>query len=100
MLDRTVLESRIARIGKLYLNGWDDLNGDQIIEKPQECLNGRMQMAEQALTGELGRDGLGRPTSDRDGDCVIELAHAMMASVQASQVFFTTDADAGPDSGP
>jgi hypothetical protein len=100
VLDRTVLESRLARIGKLYLNGWDDLNGDQIIEKPQECLNGRMQMAEQALTGELGRDGLGRPTSDRDGDCVIELAHAMTASVQASQVFFRTDADAGPDSGP
>jgi hypothetical protein len=96
VLDRSVLETRIARVGKLYLNGWDDLNGNQVIDKPQECLNGRMQMAEQALTGELGRDGLGRPTADRDGDCVTELAHAEAASVQASEVFFRTDADAGP----
>ena len=107
VLDRSVLEDRIARIGKLYLDGWDDLNGDQVIDKPQEgveagagvqneCLNGRLQMAEQALTGELGKDGLGRPTADRDGDCVTELAHAMNASVQASEVFFRTDADAGP----
>jgi hypothetical protein len=90
VLDRTVLEDRLARVGKLYLNGWDDLNGDQVIDKPQECLGSRMQMAEQALTGELGRDSLGRPTADRDGDCVQELAHAMLASVQASQVLFTT----------
>jgi hypothetical protein len=90
VLDRTVLEDRIARAIKLYLNGWDDLNGDQVIDKPQECLGGRLQMAEQALTGELGRDGLGRPTQDRDGDCVLELAHAQKASVQASDVLFTT----------
>jgi hypothetical protein len=95
-LDRTVLEDRIERVLKLYLNGWDDLNGDQVIDQPQECLAGRMQMAEQALTGELGRDGLGRPTADRDGDCVIELAHAQKASVQASEVLFTTDAGAVP----
>jgi hypothetical protein len=95
-LDRTVLEDRIERVIKLYANGWDDLNGDQVIDQPQECLQGRLQMAEQALTGELGRDGLGRPTADRDGDCVIELAHAQQASVQASQVLFTTDAGAVP----
>ena len=99
VLDRTVLEDRIARVGKLYLNGWDDLNGDQVVDKPQECLSARMQMAEQALTGELGRDSLGRPTADRDGDCVEELAHAMTASVQASQVLFTTTAIA-PEAGP
>lgn len=96
VLDRTVLEDRISRVNKLYLNGWDDLNGNQAIDKPQECLAGRMQMAEQALTGELGRDGLGRPTADRDGDCVTELAHAAQASVQASDVFFHTQADATP----
>ncbi|MGH7294491.1 MAG: hypothetical protein ACRELB_06150, partial [Polyangiaceae bacterium] len=89
-LDRTVLEDRIARAIKLYLKGWDDLNGDQVIDKPAECLGGRLQMAEQALTGELGRDGLGRPTQDRDGDCVLELAHAEKASVMASDVLFTT----------
>jgi hypothetical protein len=87
-----VLEDRIERVIKLYLNGWDDLNGNQVIDQPQECLAGRMQMAEQALTGELGRDGLGRPTPDRDGDCVIELAHAQQASMQASEVLFTTQA--------
>ncbi|HEY3822128.1 MAG TPA: hypothetical protein VGL81_33415 [Polyangiaceae bacterium] len=96
VLDRTVLEDRIERVIKLYANGWDDLNGDQVIDAPQECLGGRLQMAEQALTGELGRDGLGRPTADRDGDCVIELAHAAKASVQASDVLFTTDATAVP----
>ena len=96
VLDRAVLEDRIERVIKLYANGWDDLNGDQIIDSPQECLAGRLQMAEQALTGELGRDGLGRPTADRDGDCVIELAHAQKASVQASEVLFTTQAGAVP----
>ena len=57
-------------------------------------------MAEQALTGELGRDGLGRPTGDRDGDCVIELAHSQKASVQASQVLFTTNASQVPPPAP
>ena len=58
-----------------------------------------MQLGEQALTGELGRDGLGRPTPDRDGDCVIEIAHAQKASVQASDVLFTTTPLAAPDAG-
>jgi hypothetical protein len=95
-LDRSVLEDRIARIIKLYLDGWDDLNGDQVIEAPGECLQARLQLGEQALTGELGRDGLGRPVGDRDGDCVLELAHAKNASVQASDVLFQTQPDAGP----
>ena len=88
VLDRAVLEDRIARTNKLYLNGWDDLNGDQAVDKPQECLAARLQMAEQALTGELGRDGIGRSTDDRDGDCVIELAHAQVVSGLASDVYF------------
>jgi hypothetical protein len=88
VLDRSVLEDRIARTNKLFLNGWDDLNGDAIVDQPQECLAGRLQMAEQALTGELGHDGLGRSTPDRDSDCIIELAHAKSASAQASEVFF------------
>jgi hypothetical protein len=88
VLDRPVLEDRVERVNKLFLNGWDDLNGDQVIQNPQECLAGRLQMAEQALTGELGHDGLGRATPDRDTDCVMELAHAKSASAQASEVFF------------
>ena len=95
-LDRSVLEDRIARVLKLYLDGWDDLNGNQVIDAPGECLQARMQLGEQALTGELGRDGLGRPVADRDGDCVLELAHAKSASVQASDVLFQAQPDAGP----
>jgi hypothetical protein len=53
-----------------------------------ECLGARMQMAEQSLTGELGRDIYGLPTPDRDSDCVIELAHAEHASVMAGEVLF------------
>jgi hypothetical protein len=99
-LDRTVLEDRIERILKLYLNGWDDLNGNGVIDKPQECLAARAQLGEQALTGELGRNELGRPTADRDGDCVLELSAAQRASVQASEVLFTTSPDAGTDAAP
>ncbi len=88
LLDRTVLEDRIARIGKLYLNGWDDRNGDQKIQKSTECLAGRMQQAEQALTGELGRNFYGKRVADRDGDCVIELSHAHAASTLAAEVHF------------
>jgi hypothetical protein len=95
VLDRSVLEPMMARIGKLYLNGWDDLNGDHVVNQPQECLTARMQQAEQSLTGELGRDAYGLPTPDRDGDCVIELGHAGPTaalpgslSVFAGQVLF------------
>ena len=88
-LGRDVLEERIARVNKLLLNGWDDLNGNQIVDKGAgECLAGRLQMAEQALTGELGRDELSRPTEDRDGDCVLEMAHAKAASALAGEVLF------------
>ena len=34
LLDRSVLEDRIARVNKLYLNGWDDLNGDHAAREP------------------------------------------------------------------
>jgi hypothetical protein len=86
-LGRDVLEDRIARVNKLYLNGWDDLDGD---ETPGggECLGARMQLGEQALTGELGTDNLGRVTSDRDRDCVPEIDDAKVGSVMAGAVRF------------
>ena len=101
-LDRNVLQDRIARVNKLFLNGWDDLNGDQHVDYPGECLAGRMQMAEQLLTGELGHDTAGQPTADRDQDCVPELAHAQVASALASTVHFSAAAagDAGPADAP
>jgi hypothetical protein len=91
LLDRAVLEDRIARVNKLYLNGWDDLNGDQSIQQPQECLAARMQMGEQALTGEIGTENNGIPQPsqpDHDQDCVLNIAAAKTGSLLASQVHF------------
>jgi hypothetical protein len=86
-LDRTLLEDRIARTIKLYLNGWDDLNGDQLIDLKTECLGARMQLGEQPLTGELGWNEMGL-TSDRDSDCVLEIDDAKSSSVLAGSVHF------------
>ncbi|HEY8040723.1 MAG TPA: hypothetical protein VIF15_13050 [Polyangiaceae bacterium] len=91
VLDRGVLEDRIARLNKLTLNGWDDLNGDQLVDKATECLAGRLQMGEQALTGELGTSSnsyQGSSGPDRDVDCVQNIAYAKVASVLAGQVHF------------
>jgi hypothetical protein len=91
LLDRGVLESRIARVNTLYLNGWDDLNGDQNVDQPQECLAARMQMGEQALTGEVGSEsnGILQPSQpDHDSDCVLNIAAAKVGSLLAGQVHF------------
>jgi hypothetical protein len=95
-LGRDVLEDRIARVNKLFLNGWDDLNGDQNVDQvanPEagvvnECLAGRLQQGEQALTGELGRNEFGQLTTDRDSDCVLEIDASGTGSLLASQVHF------------
>jgi hypothetical protein len=47
-----------------------------------------MQMGEQSLTGELGRNDFGLPAPDRDGDCVLELAHGQKGSLMAGEVYF------------
>jgi hypothetical protein len=91
LLDRSVLEDRIARVNKLYLNGWDDLNGDQSVQKPTECLGARLQLGEQALTGEIGTISNGHAIlagADIDSDCVLNIAFANAASVLAGQVHF------------
>jgi hypothetical protein len=99
-LDRSVLADRIARAIKLFLNGWDDLNGNGSLspdagDYPSECIlgqdggvNGGLQQAEQALTGEIGLNLAGLHVRDRDNDCVPELAHAGHASVMAADVHF------------
>jgi hypothetical protein len=90
-LDRSVLEDRIARVNKLYLNGWDDLNGDQKVDKPTECLNARLQLGEQALTGEIGTaNQFPKPDNppDRESDCVWNIAYTKTASVLAGEVHF------------
>ena len=91
LLDRGALEVTIARVNKLYLNGWDDLNGNQSPDLPQECLAARMQMGEQALTGEIGTENNGIPNPsepDHDHDCVHNIADVEVGSLLASQVHF------------
>ncbi len=91
LLDRSVLEAFIARVNKLYLNGWDDLNGNQKVDKPAECMEAGLQMGEQALTGEVGTTSNGVDNSggaDREGDCVLNIAYVGKASLLASQVHF------------
>lgn len=88
---RTELEARLGRLRKLVLNGWDDRNNDNRVDYPDECMQvqgglvrGGLQLAERALTGELGIEK-GAPTSDRDRDCVPEVDDAQLpASLGAS----------------
>ena len=96
----TVLETRLARLNKLVLDGWDDRNLNQIVDWPAECIfvvdglpRGGLQMAERALTGETGgvNDLLsaagGRvPSSDRDHDCVPEIDDAHLPAALASEL--------------
>jgi hypothetical protein len=92
-LGRPSLETTIARVNKLYLNGWDDLNGNQTIEKPRECLGARMQLGEQALTGEVATVGNGNLVTsgeDRESDCVLNIAFVGKASVLGTVHFHTT----------
>jgi len=97
-----VLEDRVGRINKLVLNGWDDRNGNRLVEWPDECANvidglprGGLQMAERTLTGELGT--LQAPllpgdqriaTSDREHDCVPEIDDAQLPAALADSITF------------
>lgn len=83
-LDRAALETTIARVNKLYLNGWDDLNGNQQVDKPGECMGARMQLGEQALTGEVAAVSNGNIVTsgeDRENDCVLNIAYTGKAAV-------------------
>jgi hypothetical protein len=94
-----IIEDQLARLNKLVLNGWDDRDGDKQVTWPDECVNvvdglprGGLQMAERALTGELGRlkdeGGGGPPTSDREHDCVPEIDDAHLPAALADSVTF------------
>jgi hypothetical protein len=103
-----LLQSRLMRLIKLVLNGWDDRNENQSIDYPQECVNvvnglprGGLQMAERALSGDLGSldDDIlhymgPNPvqriiTTDRERDCVPDIAAAKLPSALANEVDFT-----------
>lgn len=77
--------SRIERGMKLIVNGWNDTSGDGVVE-PEECLGGRLQMAERALTGELS---IAADMGDRDHDCVPDIATAKLPAALAAEVVFS-----------
>lgn len=86
--------ARWTRSSKLILNGWNDVNRDDRVQWPSECVyvrdgivRGGLQMAERALTGELGSEGE-QPTADRDRDCVPEVDDAALPAALASSVRF------------
>jgi len=101
------LEGRVARLNKLFLNGWDDRNQDRLVQWPDECVNvqdglprGGLQMAERTLTGEIGSlqeqfiPGQVRTvTSDREHDCVPEIDDARLPSALADSVTFHIERD-------
>jgi hypothetical protein len=80
---QTVL-ARIVRGMKLVVNGWNDENGDGLVQ-PAECLGGRLQMAERALTGEMS---MAVDQGDRDHDCVPDISAAGLPAALAAVVVF------------
>lgn len=88
---RMTIEARLARLNKLVLNGWDDINDDRSISYPAECLSpptdasAGLFLAERALTGELGIDE-NALTVDRDRDCVIEMDDAHRPSLLGARL--------------
>jgi hypothetical protein len=120
---RQSIEDRVGRLNKLVLNGWDDRDGDQRIEWPNECAHlgkdpdgeplglGGLQMAERTLTGETGSlspassDAPRVIATDRDHDCVPEISAAGLPAALANSLTFELtpyvllheDAGPGPD---
>jgi hypothetical protein len=74
--------SRITVGMKLVVNGWNDVNADGIVQ-PTECLGGRLQMAERALTGEFS---IATDSGDRDHDCVPDIATAGVSASLAAEL--------------
>jgi hypothetical protein len=89
---RAELEARLGRLNKLVLNGWDDRNGNDQIDYPDECLGstnkigrGGLQMSERALTGDIGLYRQS-PFPDFDGDCMPNLAYAKLPALLAAEL--------------
>jgi hypothetical protein len=76
------LLSRITTGMKLVVNGWNDKNGDGVVQTG-ECLGGSLQMAERALTGEFS---IVTDNGDRDHDCVPDIASAGVPASLAAEL--------------
>jgi hypothetical protein len=102
---RALIEDRVGRLNALVLNGWDDRNGDDRIQWPDECAHlgrgpdglplglGGLQMGERALTGETGPidatgDAQSPITTDRDHDCVPEISAVGLPAALARSITF------------
>jgi hypothetical protein len=77
------LLSRILRTIKLVLNGWDDKNGDDRIDYPQECLASGLELGERALTNELGRP---LDKGDRERDCIKEISFVHLPAALGAEL--------------
>jgi hypothetical protein len=105
----TLVLDRVARLNKLVLNGWDDRNGDGLVDYPSECAfqpvaydglpgggasHGGLQMAERTLSGETGSvadvfdAGPRVAAMDREPDCVPEISVAHLPSALADSITF------------
>jgi hypothetical protein len=94
------MEALLARLNKLVLDGWDDRNGDNHIDWPEECTAvdgavplGGLEMGERTLTGEIGSldDRISNeriPTIDRNSNCVPEIDDAHLPAALADSVTF------------
>ncbi len=76
------VQARILAVMKRVVNGWDDVNKDGVVQQ-EECLGGRLQMAERALTGELS---VAADKGDRDHDCVPDIATAKLPAALAAEI--------------
>ena len=97
----TQVLDRVARLNKLVLDGWDDRNGNQLVDWPEECVNvvdglprGGLQMGERTLSGETGSvgdtfdAGPRVVATDREPDCVPEISAAGLPSALADSITF------------
>ncbi|MEO5731162.1 MAG: hypothetical protein ABI134_22945 [Byssovorax sp.] len=74
--------NRVTMSMKIVGNGWNDINGDKVMQEG-ECLGGRLQMAERALTGEFS---ILTDKGDRDHDCVPDIATAGVSASLAAEL--------------
>ena len=74
--------ARITSGMKLVVNGWNDKNGDGVVQST-ECIGGGLQMAERALTGEFS---IVTDKGDRDHDCVPDIASAGVPAALAAEL--------------
>jgi hypothetical protein len=103
----TLILSRVARLNKVVLDGWDDRNDNQLVDYPEECVgqpvagasdpgggasHGGLQMAERTLTGETGSvtdtfdAGARVIAKDRQPNCVPEISVAHLPAALADSI--------------